>query len=158
MLFQLSFDLRFQFSKPAAFRQLDYFTKLSILCQALFSSFLAPVHFRAAVKVSPKGCRFATAYLYYHLHPKLSSTFSRNLFFNYMQDISRHRPAIEVLPVPALQLIFFLLPEDWAPHYIWNLHVFLLPAVLPDFKLVCAEALCFLILFLSESLRSSRSV
>lgn len=39
MLFSLSFDLRFQFPKPAVFRQPDYFIKLSILCQALFSFF-----------------------------------------------------------------------------------------------------------------------
>ena len=82
--FSTFFVLRFQFSKPAAFRQLDYSTKLSILCQALFSPFLSPVHFRAAVKTSPKGCRFATAYLYYHLHPKLSSIF----FFIYESKVS----------------------------------------------------------------------
>ena len=53
MLFQLSFVLRFQFPKPAAFRQLDYSTKLSILCQALFSSFLSAANLQGISNALP---------------------------------------------------------------------------------------------------------
>ena len=75
-------------SYVSSFQSLPLFDSLIILSnfrffvKPFFLLFLSPVHFRAAVKTSPKGCRFATAYLYYHLHPKLSSIFS--LFMNQM--------------------------------------------------------------------------
>ena len=75
-------------SYVSSFQSLPLFDSLIILpnfrffVKPFFLLFLSPVHFRAAVKTSPKGCRFATAYLYYHLHSKLSSIFS--LFMNQM--------------------------------------------------------------------------